>query len=227
MTGWMIFGIVLALFFLLLFSSVRVIFRYENTEVFLQVRWLFLQYQILPEKERKPKKRHAERKQKKTPKPAETSIEKTENPAEQAEPVSANQGGEKKQKKAIPADQQSRNLKETFEMIWELIQTAKRPIKLLYRHLWVHKLDFQLVVAREDAAQTAIAYGQMNGWVYGAWAMLSNLVHMKKGRVQVLADYLSVGDRLRLSLQLRLRIVFLLAAGACFIWNFLRKLIRK
>ncbi len=230
MMGWIILAVVLALLSLFLLSSVRVVFRYENTEVFLQICWLLLRCQILPEKEKrkkaeKKKKQKRVKKNMKNPPPssAETMEQKAEGPQETPSAAKRQGGG----KKEGPLNQQSRDLQEMFRTVWELLQTAKKPLGLLYRHLWVRRLDLQLVIAREDAAQTAIAYGQMNGWVHGAWAALSHLVRMKKSQVQVLADYLSRGDRLRLSFELRLRTVFLLAAGIQFFWSFLWKQIRK
>lgn len=56
MTGRIILGVVLALILLFLFSNVRLVFRYDNGEVFLQARWLFIRYQILPEPEKRKKK---------------------------------------------------------------------------------------------------------------------------------------------------------------------------
>lgn len=226
MIGWIIFAVVLALLSLFLFSGVRMVFRYENAQVFLQLRWLFIRCQLLPgkEKKEKPPKEKKQTGDKNPPADgSDTETKKTQTPS-QAPDAEAAPAGEKK-KEAL--DRQSRDLRELFEMARDLLQSAKKPLGLIYRHLWVEKLDLQLVVAREDAAQTAIAYGQMNGWVYGAWAALSCLIHMKKGRVRVLADYLSAGDRLRLSFRLRLRAFFLLGAGIRFGFHFLRKQMKK
>ncbi len=228
MTGWIILAVVLALLSLFLFSSVRLVFRYENTQLFLQLRWLVLRYQLLPGKEKgeksTKKKKQKRVKKKNSPEALSKAEAKATQTPETTPSTAAPPGGEKK-KEAL--DRQSRDLQDMFGMVRDLLQSAKKPLGLLYRHLWVEKLDLQLVVAREDAAQTAIAYGQMNGWVHGAWAALSCLVHMKKGRVQVLADYLSAGDRLCLSFRLRLRVVFLLGACIRFGWNFLWKQMKK
>lgn len=221
MIGWIIFGVVLALLAVLLLSNVRVVFRYENSQILLQLRWWFLQYQIVPEKEKKAKKR------KKQKDPLRTTEEKALPKAKSGEKAPSDLKDQKNGKKREAADKQSRDLQEMTRMAKDIFQSAKKPLKMLYRHLWMKKLNLQLVVAREDAAQTAIAYGQMNGWVYGAWATCSHLIHMKKGKVQVLADYLSVGDRLCLSFQLHLRVLFLLAFGIRFAGSFLWKQIKK
>ena len=64
MTGRIILGVVLALILLFLFSNVRLVFRYDNGEVFLQARWLFIRYQILPEPEKRKKKGAGDEKEK-------------------------------------------------------------------------------------------------------------------------------------------------------------------
>lgn len=256
MTGWIILGVVLALILLFLFSNVRLFFRYDNGDIFLQARWLFVRYQILPEPERRRKKKKRENKEKEeknvpsskiglvreegTEKENHSSDEKKQSsqiaedektgkgnvcPAKEISPVQ--QSEKRKKGDSYPADQESRTLRATVEQVLELLKAAKQPLKLLYCHLWVRQLDFQLIVSREDAAQTAIAYGRMNGWVHGAYAAISQFVRMKKGRILVQGDYLSQQDRLKVSFELTLRVLFLLMAAIQFFFRFLWKVLKN
>lgn len=239
MAGWIILGAVSALILLFLLSNVRLLFRYDNGEVFLQARWLFFRYQIMPEPEkRKKKKREKAKKEQKnhTPSqnnqgdhPSDSDGTEEKNAVHSApktpEEAGANGGKEKDVSRA--SDGESKTLQATIRQVLDMFQSAKWPIRLLCRHLWVRRLNFNLVVAREDAAQTAIAYGQMNGWVHGAYAALSQFVRMKKGRVSVQADYLSQKDRLQVSFLLTLRVLFLLAAAVGFLARFLWATIRR
>ena len=260
MTGRIILGVVLALILLFLFSNVRLVFRYENGEVFLQARWLFIRYQILPEPEKRKKKGAGDEKKESTNGPPagqgsalerEKAERDNQNPHGKKQESQSNspktpggrtgagtakdsvgelsQKGKETEKKAgvRMADQESRTLQATIEQVLDLLRAAKKPLKLLYRHLWVRRLDFRLVVAREDAAQTAIAYGRMNGWVHGAYAAISQFVRMKTGRVLVQGDYLSQQDRLQASFVLTLRVLFLLAAGIQFVARFLWKTLKN
>ena len=260
MTGRIILGVVLALILLFLFSNVRLVFRYDNGEVFLQARWLFIRYQILPEPEKRKKKGAGDEKKESTNGPPagqgsalerEKAERDNQNPHGKKQESQSNspktpggrtgagtakdsvgelsQKGKETEKKAgvRMADQESRTLQATIEQVLDLLRAAKKPLKLLYRHLWVRRLDFRLVVAREDAAQTAIAYGRMNGWVHGAYAAISQFVRMKKGRVLVQGDYLSQQDRLQASFVLTLRVLFLLAAGIQFVARFLWKTLKN
>lgn len=259
MTGRIILGVVLALILLFLFSNVRLVFRYDNGEVFLQARWLFIRYQILPEPEKRKKKGAGDEKKESTNGPPagqgsalerEKAERDNQNPHGKKQESQSNspktpgrtgagtakdsvgelsQKGKETEKKAgvRMADQESRTLQATIEQVLDLLRAAKKPLKLLYRHLWVRRLDFRLVVAREDAAQTAIAYGRMNGWVHGAYAAISQFVRMKKGRVLVQGDYLSQQDRLQASFVLTLRVLFLLAAGIRFVARFLWKTLKN
>ena len=234
-------GIGLVLLFLLL-SNIRLWVRYENDEIALKAGWLFLRYSAMPKKEEKNKKK----KKSKNPrsggqqKGQQSKTEKQDRPAEadgsyQPDGGSAKAKGEAKiadtpEKSGVAAkkapDQESRTLRENGTMVLELLRSAKGPLKTLHRHLWLRDLDFLLVVAREDAAQTAIAYGRMNGWVHGAYAALSRFVRMKKAKVRVAADYLSQEDRLQVSFQLTVRTVFVLAAAAQFSGGFLWRIIK-
>ena len=137
------------------------------------------------------------------------------------------QSEKRKKGDSYPADQESRTLRATVEQVLELLKAAKQPLKLLYGHLWVRRLDFQLIVSREDAAQTAIAYGRMNGWVHGAYAAISQFVRMKKGRILVQGDYLSQQDRLKVSFEWTLRVLFLLMAAIQFFFRFLWKVLKN
>ena len=237
MAGWIILGAVSALILIFLLSNVRLLFRYDNGEVFLQARWLFLRYQIMPEPEkRKKKKREKAKKEKKNqaPKnqearpgnPDRTEEENAVRPAPKM-PEEAGANGGKEKGVSRPSNGESKTLQATIRQVLDMLKAAKQPARLLYRHLWVRRLNFSLVVAREDAAQTAIAYGQMNGWVHGAYAALTQFVRMKKGRVSVQADYLSQKDRLQVSFLLTLRVLFLLAAAVGFLARFLWTSIRR
>lgn len=203
MTGRIILGVVLALILLFLFSNVRLVFRYDNGEIFLQARWLFIRYQILPEPEKRKKKGAGKTKKKKaqTGRPAgqgsalerEKAERDNQNPHGKKQESQSNspktpggrtgagtakdsvgelsQKGKETEKKAgvRMADQESRTLQATIEQVLDLLRAAKKPLKLLYRHLWVRRLDFRLVVAREDAAQTAIALWP-DEWL-GSWRL--------------------------------------------------------
>ncbi|MDD3194075.1 MAG: hypothetical protein PHE47_09600 [Oscillospiraceae bacterium] len=229
MAGWIVFGSILALLLFLLFSNVRLDFRYQGGEIFLRAGWLFLGYQMMPEPEKRRRKNQAAAQKAKVAaeagSPKDSVPRDGEEAGETAQPPE--ETGRKGQTKQKPPDQESRSLRETVDMVLDLVKTAKKPARLLYRHLWVRKLDFRLVVAREDAAQTAIAYGQMNGWVHGAYGALSHFVRMKKGRVGVQADYLSQGDWIDASFRLTLRPVFALAAVVWFGCGFLRNTMKS
>ena len=202
MTGRIILGVVLALILLFLFSNVRLVFRYDNGEVFLQARWLFIRYQILPEPEKRKKKGAGDEKKESTNGPPagqgsalerEKAERDNQNPHGKKQESQSNspktpgrtgagtakdsvgelcQKGKETEKKAGArmADQESRTLQATIEQVLDLLRAAKKPLKLLYRHLWVRRLDFRLVVAREDAAQTAIASIRISIWL-GSWRL--------------------------------------------------------
>jgi len=233
MTGWIIFGGILAGIAALCLTNIRLDAFYRNGEMGAKARWLFVRYRIWPRLEKKEK---AGKKPQNSPSPAakttaapETAAQQKSAAQETAAPVEKGARRKKDLAAQPPLEQkveqtESKKLKDTVGFILDLLYAGAGPAKMLYRHLWLRKLDLQLIVAREDAAETAIAYGQMNGWVHGAFAALTQLIHVKGGRVQVQADYLSCGDRLLVSGQLTLRVGIVLAAGIWFGIQFLKRL---
>lgn len=216
MTGWMIFGGIAAFLLWILLQPIELLIRYKNGEIAIQARWFFLRYPLFPPREKKKKKRAEKIEEKKDPTPPGKLTEETDL-----------KDKAKKKKVDSPPDKESRTLKETMGLIFDLLDAAKGGIRLFYRHLILKDLRFRLVVAREDAAQTAIAYGQMNGWVHGAYAALYHLIRMKKSDVLVQADYLSVGDRMEFSFRLCNRLLFALGAALSFGGSFLWKMFQK
>ncbi|MBQ1237017.1 MAG: hypothetical protein IIX70_01865, partial [Oscillospiraceae bacterium] len=190
MTGWIIFGGILAGIAALCLTNIRLDAFYRNGEMGAEARWLFVRYRIWPRPEKKEK---AGQKPQNIPSPAAKTTAAQETAAQQksaAQETAAQQksaaqetaapvekGARRKKDLAAqpPLEQkveqtESKKLKDTVGFILDLLYAGAGPAKMLYRHLWLRKLDLQLTVAREDAAETAIAYGQMNGWVHGAFA---------------------------------------------------------
>lgn len=223
MTGWIIGGAAALLLIAFCLSNIRVEGSYQNGKISAQARWLFIRYTIWPRPEKTPEK--ARKRGKTDPKPpaAEKDLPtETTPPARGARRQKDRQmsSGEAERKGA----EQSKTLKDTLEMILHILHSAVGPAKYLYRHLWLRNPDLSLIVARADAAETAIAYGQMNGWVHGAYAALSQLIRIKNGQVRVQADYLSQTDRLTASGQLTVRVGVVLVAGIWFGISFLKRL---
>lgn len=168
---WILLGLII-LIFLLLCVPVRFDLSY-NGDTNLSARYLFLKFPIVPAPEKKPK-------EKKEKKPSEKK------PDEQA-----------KEKKPNPLLQQVKKYKEA-EGLSGLLTLAKDFIKAtgtrfgkLLKHVKLKDFDLYVLVGGEDAAETAMLYGEVCAGVYPAMSVLLSLTNCRPphGRVSVDLDY--------------------------------------
>lgn len=168
---WILLGLI-ALIFLLLCIPVRFDLNY-NGETTVFARYLFFKYRVLPAPEKKPEP-------KKEKKPSEKkSEEKTD------------------EKKPNPLLQQVKKYKEA-EGLSGLLTLAKDLLKAtgtrfgkLLKHIKLKDFDLYVLVGGEDAAETAMLYGEVCAGVYPAVSVLLSLTNCKPphGRVSVDLDY--------------------------------------
>lgn len=77
----------------------------------------------------------------------------------------------------------------TFEKVEGILSTAGAFMRRVFRALHFTGIIFILPIHREDAAQTAVAYGRAQAWVGGAVAALQNFLNLRFKQVRVLADF--------------------------------------
>ena len=154
--------VVLAVLGLLLLCPVRLDFCWKQ-EVVLTVRWLFLKFGLLPQKEKK-------------------------RPKAQPEQVPAQgQGGQAAPAKTKPTE----NLTRYADLLPQLLGSLKKCVLFVLRHTKVKRLELNMLVSREDAAETAIAYGRANQAVYTALGLLQNLLKFGcRPQINIGFDYL-------------------------------------
>lgn len=69
--------------------------------------------------------------------------------------------------------------------LWELIRLVFRYVGRFLSGVRVQKLRLHLVIAREDAAQTAIAYGK-------TWAIVSSVLSFLSGYIKIIKNTLDI-----------------------------------
>ena len=114
-----------------------------------------------------------------------------------------------------------------LELLRDLLGAARAGAALLLRHLKVTRLRLHLAVAGEDAAQTAIRYGQVNGAVYSLYTLARRLVRMVPPDISIRPDFLAEAFWMDLELRLRLRPLWALAAAVYTAGNFLTRALRR
>ena len=199
MSGWVVFGIVIAVFVLIGCIPVGVDARYMENELSLRLKIGLLKMQILPAK---PKKA-APKKEKKAAKKAAAS-QKTERP---------------KKKALMP--------KLTLSDILALVNLACDTLGDLRRKLRVEVLTLHVVLGGDDPAKVAMQYGSAWAVIGMLNPKLDQLFVIKKRDIQPILDYnekeMSISAQLALTITIGRALSLGLKAGARFLKLWINK----
>lgn len=155
--GWVLLGILLFLFILLLLP-VHTRARYDGAlQVWAGLGPVSLRVYPLKSSKKKPEKK-----------------EKT-------------QAAEKKSRKKATANKKRGSL--SFEMICDYIRLGAEALGKMKRRLVLKNLTCHLKIASNDAAKTAITYGQVTGAVSALYPVLERNLRIKKTDISVDADF--------------------------------------
>lgn len=199
MSGWVVFGIVIAVFVLIGCIPVGVDARYMENELSLRLKIGLLKMQILPAKPRKA----APKKEKKTAKKA-----------------AASQKPEKPKKKALMP-------KLTLSDILALVNLACDTLGDLRRKLCVEVLTLHVVLGGDDPAKAAMQYGGAWAAIGMLNPKLDQLFVIKKRDIQPILDYnekeMSISAQLALTITIGRALSLGLKAGARFLKLWINK----
>lgn len=199
MSGWVVFGIVIAVFVLIGCIPVGVDARYMENELSLRLKIGLLKMQILPAK---PKKA-APKKEKKTAKKAGAS-QKPEKP---------------KKKASMP--------KLTLSDILALVNLTCDTLGDLRRKLRVEVLTLHVVLGGDDPAKAAMQYGGAWAAIGMLNPKLDQLFVIKKRDIQPILDYnekeMSISAQLALTITIGRALSLGLKAGARFLKLWINK----
>ena len=152
-------------------------------------RWLFLRFPLLP-----------------PPQPKKDKQNKASAPADQAQPA-------KKSAQPSPVD----TLTQYADLLPEILGRLKGFAAFILRHTKVKKLQLDMLVAKEDVAETAIAFGRVNQAVYTALAPLQNMLRFGcKPRINIAFDYLGQKEEAEVWLTASLAPLFALLGAIGF-----------
>ena len=85
--------------------------------------------------------------------------------------------------------QQSQKKKITLDKIMQIFSVAGSGVKMLLRGIFITGIRINYPVYREDAAETAIAYGQTQASLGTAVGLLRNFVRLRFKKVNIFADF--------------------------------------
>ncbi|MBQ8731383.1 MAG: DUF2953 domain-containing protein [Oscillospiraceae bacterium] len=183
MIGWIIAGAILLLILALLLCHLKADLRYEReTGLVIFLKFLFLRWKVYP----KEKGTKTPKKGKKTPESVP---------------------GEKKK-----SPFKGSSLWETFDFFRTLLSSLGDPIFTLLRRMKIRKLRIYAGIRGEDAAQTAISYGQTSAALYGLLAVARNLFRLEAEQIELFPVFDEEAPLpLSVSVSFRARILHLLS----------------
>lgn len=200
MTGWVIFGCVIAVLALLL--SLSLVIRVEMDDGGLQA-WMGIGpfgVQLLPSSGGDKDTGQAEQgKSGKKAKKAQKSAGKKKS------------GGAKKAKgketeETAPAEKKPGDLLGTVRLVLAAAQGALPPLGKILSGFRLTDLRLYISVGGPDAAQTAVRYGQVCAVVHGSLAALKHFMRISVTDLQIGYDYLSGSIQQSFSFRLKLRL---------------------
>ncbi|HEX3038401.1 MAG TPA: DUF2953 domain-containing protein [Oscillospiraceae bacterium] len=195
MTAWIIILCILLFFAVLLICPVTVKASFEN-ELSAKARYLFISYTIAPQKEKEPKK--------------EKKVEE-----QQAEEKEDN-------KSKIKNIIKQKGLGGFLSFVKELSNIAAGAAKKLLKHLIISNLSTDIIVATEDAAQTALNYSYVCAVIYPAFSFLVANCKCKKYSIRIVPDFDKRESKITFSAKASIKLFFIISAALSALFDILK-----
>lgn len=202
MRWWMILLLIAGVLTLLLCMSVSFHICYRNKKLIVTFVFCGLRIQIYPRKNKKQTTRLVQQEKKAL-------------------------GKKKPNQKKPKVNPEKRPLIETVSLIVDLIKTAVEPTRSMLRRVRITAVDVTVIAGGEDAAQTAILYGQLCGAIYGGAAALKNLMTVKVKNLTVGYDFQKTEPEYNVFFKVKLRGFVAVAALARMIFNLMVNTFRR
>ena len=182
-----------------------------SDEVSLSVKVLFLRFKILPAKD---KKRARGMSEKKAGKIREALRKKQKKKAEA-----------KKEKEKSKEKKEKKSISETIASVKMITDIALAVIKKFFGHLQIKMTRIKMVVATEDAATTAIAYGaitQSLNILLPALESVKNFKKLKKTDIDIRADFLANAPTVDIKISFSIRVWHIFDVAFAALGKFLK-----
>ncbi len=185
--------------FITLILSIRITINGEFFgEFILNVKWLFINLQILPAKPKKNKPPKKEKQKKEKTKEEQLTEENTDT-GEKKENIFAkfykNQG---------------------FDGVIELINNAAKDLGKMFssfkKHIVLRELYLWMTISSGDAAQTALDYGRICQKVFPALSFICTNLTVKKYDVEIEPDFIGLKNKAQFAFSVSIRPIFIINA---------------
>ena len=229
MIGWIIFAAVILLVAFLLFRYINITAVVEK-DIEVRVRyWLFtvFRYPSPPKRKKPPKAKKTKiKKQKPERKSTQAQTAGSGENSGSTESGDSSHGGQEKESEAVeqtdakakpdekPAQKPKKSLpKIDLDMIKDYIESAKPPMKRLFKKIRFRDIYVDYVVGSDDAAVTAMKYGAASAFIYSAVRFLTTYFDTKVGEINIEADFSAEKDDYFFYLTVKLRLSTLIGCG--------------
>ena len=210
---YIILGII-AFFVVLLSIKIAVTVHYED-DVAVSVKWLFIKINILPKKEKKPKKE----------KPKKEKKPKEEKPKEESEVVK--EPKKKKGDNMFVRFYKNRGVSGVVQLLKDAAAALGGMFGRIGRAFLFEELYVSLDVGGGDSADTAIKYGKVCSAAFPAMGLIVNKARVKKYNIEITPDFIYGKTAARLHTKISLRPIRLINAVFVLVFELLFKVVFK
>ena len=205
---YILLGIVV---FLVAVLSIKITINGEFFESFkLNIKWLFINVQLIPSKPKKEKSPKKEKKKEAKDKEDKDSTEKKENIFTT---FYKNQG---------------------FDGVVQLIENAAadlgKMLKSFNKHIVLRELYLWMTISSGDAAQTALDYGRMCQKIFPTMSFICSNLTVKKYDVEIEPDFLGLKNKAQFAFSVSIRPIFIINAiivvGVRLLFNVVLKFLK-
>lgn len=185
--------------FITLILSIRITINGEFFDEFkLNIKWLFINLQILPAKPKKdkpPKKEKPKKEKNKEEQPADDTTETAKKKENIFVRFYNNQG---------------------FDGVVELINNAAKDLGKMFssfkKHIVLRELYLWMTISSGDAAQTALDYGRICQKVFPALSFICTNLTVKKYDVEFEPDFIGLKNKAQFAFSISIRPIFIINA---------------
>lgn len=141
--------------------------------------------------------------------------------------IKKQENGQAKKENKTPQKLNIAQIKQFIELFGRFYEDGKKVILKVGKKIRVDKIRIDLKVGGDDAAQTAITYGEVCAAIYPALSVLEGLVKIKKKQISLNADFNTHNSELLFDCHMSIRLGGILATGIASAVKILMSLIKN
>lgn len=141
--------------------------------------------------------------------------------AREPEPPSPKPAKEPKPTEEKP--KQKKSVRAIVDLVRISVTSASAPVKYLLQHVALLNIRANLVIAKEDAAQTAVEFGKMSAFIGGVVTVLRSHIKVRFKSYQIRPNFDAKQDSYQISMDIAMRPIVAVKAAVQFGWRFFKK----